>query len=145
MPLNFKIMEITGRVTADAAVRRAGEREVVNFSIAVNDRYKPAGSTEYKQVTTFINCSYWMSVKVAQWIRKGAVVLLGGRLGMHVYINSDGNPIGSIDLHVNSLSIIAFAKHGTDADGSEAGKAKKGNGKISRNSSKQKDSDDVPF
>ncbi|MBO9587042.1 MAG: single-stranded DNA-binding protein, partial [Flavobacterium sp.] len=56
-------MEITGRVTADAKVRRVGEKEVLNFRIAVNDRYKSAGSSEYKEVTTFINCSYWISLK----------------------------------------------------------------------------------
>ena len=38
--IKFKVMEITGRVTADAAVRKAGNNEVVNFTIAVNDRYK---------------------------------------------------------------------------------------------------------
>jgi len=103
-------MEITGRVTRDSEVRRAGEKEVLNFTIAVNDRYKAAGSSEYKQVTTFINCSYWISIKAGQWVKKGAVVLLSGRLSMHVYINSDGNPIGSIDFHVNEINIVAFAK-----------------------------------
>jgi len=140
-------MEITGRVTADAAVRSVGEKEVLNFSIAVNDRYKEAGSAEYKEVTTFINCSYWLSVKAAQWVKKGAVVLLNGRLGMHVYINSEGNPIGSIDFHVNSINIIAFAKRSSDkaADKEKAGSVQKGKSSNADKNGKDKAGEEVPF
>lgn len=46
-------MEITGRVTADASVQKVNnDKQVVNFSIAINDNYKPKGSTEVKEVTT---------------------------------------------------------------------------------------------
>jgi len=138
-------MEITGRVTADAVVRSVGEKEVLSFSIAVNDRYKTAGSSEYKEVTTFINCSYWIAVKAGQWVKKGAVVLLNGRLGMHVYINSEGNPIGSIDFHVNAISIIAFAKRSSakqQTDG-DAEKVQKADTAVKKG--KDKAGDEVPF
>lgn len=140
-------MEITGRVTRDAEVRRAGEKEVLSFTIAVNDRYKISGSSEYKQVTTFINCSYWIAMKAGQWVKKGAVVLLSGRLGMHVYINSDGNPIGSIDFHVNEINIVAFAKRSSDSmdAGESAGKAEKRNGRTAVKNGKDKALDEVPF
>ncbi|RXM48047.1 single-stranded DNA-binding protein [Flavobacterium sp. YO12] len=140
-------MEITGRVTADAVVRRAGEKEVLSFSIAVSDRYKSAGSSEYKEVITFINCSYWIAVKAGQWIKKGAVVLLSGRLGMHVYINSEGNPIGSIDFHVNAINILAFAKRSGDkAEERESVEiTKKGNGRTAVKKDNDKAGDEVPF
>ncbi len=147
MSLNFKVMEITGRVTADAAVRRAGEKEVLNFSIAVNDRYKVSGSGEYKEVTTFINCSYWLSMRVAQWIKKGAVVMVSGRLGMHVYINNEGNPIGSIDFHVNSMNIIAFAKRegNSNKEDSNNDQVQKGGRVKTTGKKKDKVSEEVPF
>ncbi|WP_194139578.1 single-stranded DNA-binding protein [Flavobacterium hungaricum] len=120
---------------------------MLNFNIAVNDRYKPAGSSEYKEVATFINCSYWIGIKAGQWVKKGAVVLLNGRLGMHVYINSDGNPLGSIDFHVNSMSIIAFAKRNGsgNTDSEDAGRVKKGRKGDSSEKGKGKTSDEVPF
>ncbi|WP_347052258.1 single-stranded DNA-binding protein [Flavobacterium olei] len=138
-------MEITGRVTADAVVRKAGEKEVVNFSIAVNDRYKSKDSTEYKEVTVFINCSYWLSVKSAEYIKKGAVVQVSGRIGMHVYINNEGNPVGSLDFHVNAVSIIAFAKRSDDTESREDVNSDKPNGRNAVGKSKGKVSDDVPF
>ena len=146
-------MEITGRVTADAAVRRAGEKEVLGFSIAINDRYKVAGSLEYKEVVTFINCSYWISMNIGQWVKKGAVVLLGGRLSMHVYVNNDGNPIGSIDFHVDKISFIAFAKRTADNAGHDTidavyesqDEVQKGNSRTAANSRKVEASEEVPF
>lgn len=43
-------MEITGRVTADASVQKANNgKQVVNFSIVINDNYKPKDSTEVKR------------------------------------------------------------------------------------------------
>lgn len=145
--LNFKVMEVTGRVVRDSAVRRAGEKEVLSFTIAVNDRYKATGSSEYKEVATFINCSYWISMKAGQWVKKGAVVLLNGRLGIHVYINSEGNPIGSIDFHVDKITIAAFPKKGGEkADAwQSAGRAQKGNGRSAVKNGKDKAGDEVPF
>jgi single-strand DNA-binding protein len=104
-------MEITGRLTADATVHKVGEnKEVVNFSIAINDSYKPKGSSEVKEVVTYINCSYWLNSKTAQWLKKGALVQLFGRIGLNVYSSSDGRALGSLTFHTNNLKIIVFAK-----------------------------------
>lgn len=104
-------MEITGRLTADATVHKVSENnEVVNFSIAINDNYKPKGSNEVKEVVTYINCSYWLNSKIAQWLKKGALVQLFGRIGLNVYSSSDGRALGSLTFHTNNLKIIVFAK-----------------------------------
>ena len=43
-------MEITARLTADAKVNTLkDERQVVNFTIAINDSYKPKESAETKK------------------------------------------------------------------------------------------------
>ncbi|WP_406843478.1 single-stranded DNA-binding protein [Flavobacterium soyae] len=105
-------MEITGRITKDALARKVGnEKQVVNFSIAINDSYKLKGSTEYKHITTFIDCSYWLNAKLAQWLKKGALVQLFGRVGISTYIGHDGSAMGSLTFHINSLKILAFAKN----------------------------------
>lgn len=131
-------MEITGRVTADAVVQqRDGGREVMNFSIVVNDRYKPKGIEEYQEVATFINCSYWLRPKIAGWIKKGAFVQVTGRIGMHVYINNEGNPVGSLDFHVNEIKILLFAR--------KAETPKKTTAKASVKAKKEKQTTDVPF
>lgn len=130
-------MEITGRITKDATVRKVGEqKQVVNFSIAINDSYKPKGSTEYTEIVTYIDCSYWISSKVAEWLKKGALVQLLGRIGINTYTSSDGRALGTLTFHIDSIKILVFAKK---IQGSE-------NTNVSPKKQKQAEQpDDLPF
>lgn len=104
-------MEITGRIVKDASVFKVKEnREVVNFSIAVNDSYKPKGSAETKKIVTYIDCSYWLSAGLAQWLRKGTLVQLFGRIGLNVYIGNDAQAHGSLTFHTSDIKILVFAQ-----------------------------------
>ncbi|SHM52395.1 single-stranded DNA-binding protein [Flavobacterium saccharophilum] len=128
-------MEITGRVTADASVQKVNnDKQVVNFSIAINDNYKPKGSTEVKEVTTYINCSYWLNTATAQWLKKGTIVQLFGRIGMNVYNNSEGEAVGTLTFHTNNIKILVFTKKTETNTASSAVKEKK-----------SKKTADVPF
>ncbi|MBO9585261.1 MAG: single-stranded DNA-binding protein [Flavobacterium sp.] len=102
-------MEITGRLTRDAVVAKtANDREVVNFSIAVNDSYKAKGSAETVKIVTYIDCSYWLSSGVAQWLKKGALVELFGRVGVNAYLNSEGKAMASLTFHTSNIKILVF-------------------------------------
>ena len=104
-------MEITGRITKDALARKVGnKKQVVNFSIAINDSYKPKGSTETKKIVTYIDCSYWLSAGLAQWLRKGTLVQLFGRIGLNVYIGNDAQAHGSLNFHTSDIKILVFAQ-----------------------------------
>lgn len=134
-------MEITGRLTADAEVKHLSEeRQVVNFSIAINDSYKPKNG-EVKELTTYVDCAYWLSPKIAEWLKKGALVLLGGRIGMNVYVNHEGNAVGRINFHVNNINILAFAKRQEQAERAEIDLTAKDKG----NAAKAEEKDDLPF
>ncbi|SHH84514.1 single-stranded DNA-binding protein [Flavobacterium johnsoniae] len=128
-------MEITGRVTADASVQKVNnDKQVVNFSIAINDNYKPKGSTEVKEVVTYINCSYWLNTATAQWLKKGTLVQLFGRIGMNVYNNSEGMAVGTLTFHTNNIKILVFPKKAETIRASSAVKEKK-----------SKKAQDIPF
>ncbi|MFH6997395.1 single-stranded DNA-binding protein [Flavobacterium sp. FlaQc-57] len=128
-------MEITGRLTADAVVQKVNsEKQVVNFSIAINDNYKPKGSTEVKEVVTYINCSYWLNAKTAQWLKKGTLVQLFGRIGINVYNNSEGVAVGTLTFHTNNIKILVFPKKEDTSHANSAVKEKK-----------SKKAQDVPF
>ncbi|WP_149207804.1 single-stranded DNA-binding protein [Flavobacterium johnsoniae] len=115
-------MEITGRIVKDASVFKVKEnREVVNFSIAVNDSYKPKGSTEIKKIVTYIDCSYWLSSGLVQWLKKGTLVQLFGRIGLNVYIGNDAQAHGSLTFHTSDIKILVFAQ----ADNTKAAAAAK--------------------
>ena len=108
-------MEIIGRLTADATVRTTKDgREVVHFSIAANERYKPKDGSGPKETTNFFNCSYWQSTRIAPFLTKGILVELSGRVGLNVYKDLKGEPRGSLTFHVNSLKIHSGKKAGEE-------------------------------
>lgn len=130
-------MEITGRITKDATVHKiSNDKQVVNFSIAINDSYKPKGSSEYKEIVTYIDCSYWLNSKSADYLKKCAPVQLFGRIGLNVYSTSDGRALGSLTFHINNLKILVFAKKVQAPETSSSPKAQQ-NGKD--------EPDDLPF
>jgi single-strand DNA-binding protein len=129
-------MEITGRLTRDAVVAKvSGDRQVVNFALAVNDAYKAKGSTETTKIVTYIDCSYWLSPSVAQWLKKGTLVELFGRVGVNPYLTSEGKAAASLTFHTSNIKILVFASDTQAAPKPETA-AKK---------NKKEDPDDLPF
>lgn len=99
-------MEITGRITADATISKLTDgREVTAFTIVQNDHFKTK-SGEKKKVSTFFKCSYWVTSKTAQFLKKGTIVTLYGRIGMDVYSGADGEAKGMLTFHVNAIHFI---------------------------------------
>src|SRR3954454_9090927 len=99
-------MKFTGRLTANAIVSTLpDERQVVNFTLAINDYYKPKGASEGKQFTQFIKCSYWRSSAVAPRLLKGTLVEISCRLFTTAYVNGDGEPIANLNAHCNSIKV----------------------------------------
>lgn len=115
----------------------SNDKQVVNFSIAINDNYKPKGSTEVKEVVTYINCSYWLNAKAAEWLKKGALVQLSGRIGLNVYSNHESKPIGSLTFHTNNIKILAFAKKAEQTENGVMSSIAQGK--------KSETADDLPF
>lgn len=100
---------ITGRLTANAAIKKTkDQRELVAFSVAVNDRYKIKGG-ELKKDTRFFSCSYWVSTAIAAHLKKGMMVSLFGRVGLNAYKNSEGDFFAHLTFHANTIKILTGA------------------------------------
>jgi single-strand DNA-binding protein len=113
-------MEIVGRLTKDAKVETLkSEKQVVNFSIAINDSYKPKGSDEFVKITTYVNCSYWINPGIAQYLTKGTLVELSGRIGVNAYKDMQDEAKASLTFHVNTIKLHGKPKSGNDETVSE--------------------------
>ncbi len=86
----------------------------MNFSIAVNDYYKPKNSNEGVTVTTYINCSYWISTIIADRLIKGTLVEIAGRIYITAYKGADGEAKASLNCHVNNIKIHSSGKQTTN-------------------------------
>lgn len=103
-------MTIVGRLTRDAVVNSLkDEREVVNFTLAVNDYYKPKNGEAVK-VATYYNCAYWITAKVAANLKKGTLVEVTGRIYATAYPGADGTAKASLNCHVANIKIHAWSK-----------------------------------
>ena len=132
-------MELVGRITKDAVVNQLkDERKVVNFSMAVNDYYKPKNSEEGVKTTTYINCSYWISSKIAERLTKGTLIEVSGRAYANAYIGTDGVAKASLNCHVNRIKIHSFGKHENDI-------VKEENFGTITNKNQQETTEDLPF
>ena len=107
-------MEITGRLTANAQVRETKNKsKVVGFTVAINDSYRTKDK-EQKKVTTFIDCDYWLNAGIAQYLTKGALVGLYGRIGANAWVNKDGKAIANLTFHVNDLKLLGKSTSHTE-------------------------------
>lgn len=113
-------MEFTGRITADAKISTIkGDKEVVNFSIAINDRYRPKGSDEFKELVTFINVAWWRGTAISKILRKGSIVTISGRIYANAYNDIEGNAKARINCHANAIKLIHTIKKEETADEKE--------------------------
>ena len=98
-------MEITGRLVANATVRAAGDdREVTSFTVAINRHYTSGG--EQKEDTTFVECAYWRTTKLAPYLTKGLLVQLYGHMTAQPWVSRDGEPMASLNFHTNEITLL---------------------------------------
>src|SRR3569833_1869085 len=104
-------MLFTARVTGNAEVKETKSgKKVVNFSVAINDRYKKDG--EWITATTFIDCSYWVNPGIGEYLRKGELVELFGRMGVNAWVNKDGEAKASLTCHINNIKLLGSPNKG---------------------------------
>ena len=104
-------MEITARLTGDAKLSTLNnDRQVVNFSVAINDSYKAKGSTEVTKVVTYVQCDYWVNPGITPYLTKGTIVELQGRIGANAYTGKDGAAKATLTFHVNIIKLHGNGK-----------------------------------
>ena len=125
-------MNITGRLTRDAEVRTTSQqKQVVNFSVAINDSYRNKQGERIEQ-TTYFDCSYWITPNVAKILTKGSLVELSGRVTARAWTGNDGEAHAGLNFHTSQIKLHGGGKK------SETVQATTG-------TSYKKTEDDLPF
>ena len=130
-------MNITGRLTRDAQVRRTSQnKEVVGFSVAVNDSYRNKQGERIEQ-TAFFDCSYWRTPKVADFLTKGTLVELSGRVSARAWTGNDGEPRAGLNFHTTEIKFYGGGKKAETVEATKKSKTVK--------AVPQETADDLPF
>lgn len=99
-------MEIIGRLTRDAELRTVSDnREVVVFSVAVNDTYKNKKG-EYVQKTEYFNCSYFIGVGILKYLTRGLLVHLSGWVTPWAWKDEQGNPKAGLNFQTAKITLF---------------------------------------
>ena len=136
-------MNITGRLTKDAKVSTLSDsRQVVNFSVAINESYKNKKGDKVEQ-TTFFDCAYWISPRVAEWLTKGTVVELTGMVSARAWKGNDGEPRAGLNFNTSNIKLHGGGKKSEGAQEVKTGQtAEQGE---SKKATLKEPEDDIPF
>jgi single-strand DNA-binding protein len=105
---SFNKIIIVGHLGRDPEVRYTPQGTAVcNFSVATTERRKDK-SGEYQDVTTWFNVSLWgnRAETTSQYLSKGKLVYIEGRLTQREYQDRDGNTRTSLDVNASDLQFI---------------------------------------
>jgi len=123
---------IKGRVTKDAEVKQFdGGKEVVNFSVAVNEKYKKKNGEQAERVEYF-NCAYWFDSSIAQVLKKGALVEVSGWITAEAYMKGN-DAKANLTMQAQSVKCPFVPKK------------KEGSTGVVGQASLQEGTDDLPF
>lgn len=129
-------MNIIGRLTRDAEVKTLNNRQVVNFSIATNDSYKNKQGERVEQ-TTYFDCDYWLSAKVASLLTKGTLVELSGRVSTRAWVSKDGEPKAGLNFHTSQIKLHGGSRRAETVQATAQS--------VDNSIAGQKTEDDLPF
>jgi single-strand DNA-binding protein len=96
---------LIGRLTRDPELRTtSGGKDVVEFSIAVNKRIKPAEGPD----ADFFRVRAWGQVAryVAEYIGRGRLVAVDGRLEQRTWQDANGNKRESIEVVADNVNAL---------------------------------------
>jgi single-strand DNA-binding protein len=105
---SFNKIIIVGHLGRDPEMRYTPQGTAVcNFSVATSERRKDK-SGEYQDVTTWFNVSLWgnRAETTSQYLSKGKLVYIEGRLTQREYQDRDGNTRTSLDVNASDLQFI---------------------------------------
>ena len=132
----MKKISIIGNVTKDAEIRRfEGGRSVINFDVAVNERYKDRNGQKAER-TTYVRCAMWReNTSIAQYITKGTKLYVEGSPDADAYVNKEGKAIGNLKVNVREIEFL----------GSATKKSESGSGAPAEDVFAPSANDDLPF
>lgn len=117
MAKGFNKVILMGNLTRDVEVRTTPSgQSVANFSLAVTRSWKGQDGQTQDQ-TSFINCVAWGKVGeiIAQYVQKGAPLLVSGRLDQRSYEDKDGNKRQAVEVVVEDFNFVGGGRGGDDS------------------------------
>ena len=102
----FNKVVLVGRTTREVELRRTNSgTAVATFTLAVDNRFV---LKDGKPSTDFISCVAWSNTAetMEKYVRKGALILVEGRIQTRNYDNKDGNKVYITEVVVENMRML---------------------------------------
>ena len=109
----FQKLTAVGRLGKDPEVRHsANGAAIANFSIACSEKRKDKGTGELKEDTEWINCVAFSKLAeiVQEWVTKGSLVLIEGKLKTSKYTDKNGIERQSTEVILSEMKMLGASR-----------------------------------
>lgn len=98
--------QIIGRIGQDAEIKDFNTNQVINFSVAVSERWKDKDGNKQEK-TYWYRCAKWgNNTAIAQYLTKGTLVYVNGVCEPQSYINKSGEIVQAQGLTVRNIELL---------------------------------------
>ena len=100
-----------GHIGQDAVVNiLEGGATVINFSVAISEKFKNKAGKLVER-TTWVSCAkFGEKTKVAEYLKKGTMVLVSGRPSVRAYQKQGGELHAQLNCTVDAIELISSKK-----------------------------------
>lgn len=147
MSLQLNKVELAGHMTRDPQCRQVNGKEVADFGLAVNRKWK-TDQGELREEVTFVDITAWgrTAEVIAQYGHKGLALYVEGRLKLDQWDDKDGNKRQKLKVVADTIQFVESRRDGQGAAPAPAASA--GNTSAARRGGNQPapaNDDEPPF
>jgi single-strand DNA-binding protein len=106
----MKKIIIIGHLGKDCIIREVSNKKVINFSVAVTEKYTDSRNQQVEK-TTWFDCSIWKnstdSTSLATYLKKGTHVYIEGNIDFGIYKPDQGEPRLNINVKVSEIRLLS--------------------------------------
>lgn len=100
-------IQVIGRIGKDAEVKDFGNSQVINFSVAVSEKYTNKQTGEITTNTTWFECAKWgNNTSIAQYIKKGGQIFVEGKINNRAWVDQSGTPQVTNGINVFEIELL---------------------------------------
>ena len=106
--MSINIVTISGNLTRDPELRKAGNTSILSFGVAVNDRRRNPQSGQWENVPNFVDCIVFgtRADALAGLLHKGSKVAIDGKLRYSSWEGKDGKKRSKLEVVVNEIEFM---------------------------------------
>ena len=100
-------IQIIGRIGKDAEVKDFNNNKVINFSVAVSEKFTNKQTGEITTNTLWFECAKWgNNTSVAQYIKKGGQIFVKGKINNRAWLDQNGTPQVTNGINVFEIELL---------------------------------------